>query len=117
MKEYANGGKTTSKHFFSYRLSSFRMVIECAFGRLKARVGCIRRNMDINMKDLPAVIQACFILHNFCELNGKTVNQGLVLQAQQSDSDFQPPLTTGYSSNTNESNGKKIQKVFTSYFE
>ena len=37
MKEYANGGKTPDKQFFGFRLSSARMVILCAFGRLKAR--------------------------------------------------------------------------------
>ena len=38
MKEYANGGNTPYEQFFGFRLSSARMVIECAFGRLKARL-------------------------------------------------------------------------------
>ena len=29
--------------------------------------GCLRRDIDIN--DLPDIIHACFILHNFCEIN------------------------------------------------
>ena len=41
MKEYANGGKTPDEQFFGFRLSSARMVIECGFGRLKARFGCL----------------------------------------------------------------------------
>ena len=69
MKEFANGGKTPQEQCFAYRLSSAWMVIECAFGRLKARFGCLRRDMDISLKDLPAVIHSCFILHNFCELD------------------------------------------------
>ena len=36
--------------FFGFHLSSAGMVIECAFGRLKARSGCLRREMDINLK-------------------------------------------------------------------
>jgi hypothetical protein len=56
MKEFAEGGKDAQEQFFGYRLSSARMVIECAFGRLKARFGCLRREMDINIDDLPAVI-------------------------------------------------------------
>ena len=37
MKEFANGRKDESEEFFGFRLYSARMVIECAFGRLKAR--------------------------------------------------------------------------------
>ena len=68
MKEFSKGGKDNSERFFDQRLSSARMIIECAFGRMKARFGCLRRGMDINLNDLPAVIHACFILHNYCEL-------------------------------------------------
>ena len=40
MKGFAGSGRCENEHFFGYRLSSARMVIECAFGRLKARFGC-----------------------------------------------------------------------------
>ena len=75
MKEYANGAKTPNEQFFGFRLSSARMVIECAFGRLKARFGCLRRNMDIRLEELPVVIYSCFILHNFCESKKEPINQ------------------------------------------
>ena len=39
----------------SYRLCSARNVIECAFGRLKARFGYLKRAMDINLDELPYV--------------------------------------------------------------
>lgn len=67
MKEYVAGGATPSEQYFGQRLSSARMVIECAFGRLKARFSALRRPMDICMEDVLHVIMACFILHNFCE--------------------------------------------------
>ena len=53
MKEYTNGGKNQAEAFFGFRLSSARMIIESAFGRLKARFGCLRREIDINLKELP----------------------------------------------------------------
>ena len=34
---------------FDQCLSSARMVIECIVGQLKARFGCLRREMDINL--------------------------------------------------------------------
>ena len=39
IKKFANGGKNQSEQFYGFRLSSARMVIECSFGRLKARFG------------------------------------------------------------------------------
>ena len=53
MKEVTGNGRSENEHFFGYRLSSARMVIECAFGRVKARFGCLKREMDINIDDLP----------------------------------------------------------------
>ena len=68
MKEYSNGGSTVQEQYFGMTLCQSRMVIECSFGRLKARFGLLRRAMDINLDELPHVIHACFVLHNFCEL-------------------------------------------------
>ena len=48
MKEYANGGSTKQEQYFGFKLCSARNVIECAFGRLKARFSILRRAMDIN---------------------------------------------------------------------
>ena len=67
MKKFANGGAHESGEFFGFRWSSARMVIECAFGRLKANFGCLRREMDINIKELPNLINSCLVLNNFCE--------------------------------------------------
>ncbi|KAF3848896.1 hypothetical protein F7725_015393 [Dissostichus mawsoni] len=55
------------EQYFGLTLCRARMVIECAFGRLKARFAALRRPMDINLDDLPHVIYSCFVLHNFCE--------------------------------------------------
>ena len=53
MKEFASGGKTQLEQFFGFKLSSAKMVIECAFGKLKSRFGCLERDMDIDIKYLP----------------------------------------------------------------
>ena len=41
MKEFVNGGSNEKEQFFRFKLSSARMVIECAFGRLKGKFGCL----------------------------------------------------------------------------
>ena len=51
---------------FRYRLSRARMV-KNYFDRMKGRLDCIKRFMDININNLPHFIVLIFILHNFCE--------------------------------------------------
>ena len=90
MKEYANGGATQQEQYFGMTLCQSCMVIECSFGRLKARFGALRRSMDINLKGLPYVIYACFVLHNFCESNNERMNEEHVRTAMDYDKQFQP---------------------------
>ncbi|KAL2080758.1 hypothetical protein ACEWY4_024551 [Coilia grayii] len=85
MKEYASGGQTPQEQYFGLSLCRARMVIECAFGRLKARFGALRRPMDLNLGDLPLVIIACFVLHNFCELNKEPIAQANIDAAVRYD--------------------------------
>lgn len=59
MKEYANGGASPQEQYFGYKLCSGRNVIECSFGRLKARFAALKRAMDINVEDLPYVTYIC----------------------------------------------------------
>ena len=115
MKEYADGGKTIDEKFFCHRLSSARMVIECAFGRLKARFGALRREMDICQNDMPDVIYSCFVLHNFCELQKEKVPDEHIKAAIIYDREFQPKLIR-QRNNSGESEGKKVRDAFMLYF-
>ena len=56
------------KNFFSYRLLSARMVVECAFGHFKGRFGNLKKDIDTDLKTTLNIIYACFVLHNFCEM-------------------------------------------------
>ena len=69
MKECANGGSNQQEQYFRLNLCSARNVIECDFRRLKAWFGALKKAIDINIDELPFVVYACFILHNFCEIN------------------------------------------------
>ena len=106
--------KMKKSRFFGYRLSSARMVIECAFGRLKARFGCLRRDMDINLDDLTYVIHSCFILHNFFEIHKEQINPQYVTAALKYDFEFQPPTHRGYKQQCRErqKDKKHICQVF-----
>ena len=46
--------------------------------------------MDINLYDLPNVIYACFVLHNFCEVNDDTISDDMTQKGKMAyDQQFQ----------------------------
>ncbi|KAI7800694.1 putative nuclease HARBI1 [Triplophysa rosa] len=59
------------KRIFNHRLSSARIIVEHAFGRLKGRWRCLLKRNDININTVSDVVVACCVLHNFCELHGE----------------------------------------------
>ena len=118
MTEYANGGATVQEQYFGFTLCQSRMVIECAFGRLKARFGALRRAMDININDIASVIYACFVLHNFCQLHNEAIGEDSVSSAIDYDRHFQPEVVSfNYRASCNEAEGKKVRRILTTYFD
>ena len=118
MKEYAAGGSTPREQYFGYKLCSARNVIECAFGRLKARFSCLKRPMDINIHDLPLVIYACFVLHNYCEIKKEVIHEESVRSSIVYEREFQPTAESNrYITDKNEAEGKRIRTVLTKYFD
>eukprot|EP00112_Aurelia_sp_Birch-Aquarium-sp1_P012815 Seg270.2 transcript_id=Seg270.2/GoldUCD/mRNA.D3Y31 product="Protein ALP1-like" protein_id=Seg270.2/GoldUCD/D3Y31 len=119
MKEFPGGGNTAAEQLFGYRLSSARMVIECSFGRLKARFGCLKREMDVAPGMLPYLIYSCFVLHNYCEIHSESVGNEEMQSAIKYDGEFQPPTLGNRDSlgNGDEASGKRIQNIFLKYFD
>jgi len=118
MKEYSNGGSTVQEQYFGMTLCQSRMVIECSFGRLKARFGALKRAVDINLDELPYIIYACFVLHNFCELKNERIGEEKVTTAIDYDKHFQPAVApNNISTDCNEKEGKKIRRVLTKYLD
>lgn len=73
MKPYSdNGSLTREQKYFNQRLSKARVSVECAFGRLKGRWRCIRNRLDVHLENVPNIVSACCVLHNICEMQGKT---------------------------------------------
>ena len=52
---------------FNKLLRSARNPVESAFARLKASCSILTRKMNLKLDNIPTVIYACFVLHNFCE--------------------------------------------------
>ncbi|XP_060780364.1 putative nuclease HARBI1 [Neoarius graeffei] len=114
MKEYPNGGATPQEQYYGLTLCKARMVIECAFGCLKARFAALRRPMDINLDDLYYVIYACFVLHNYCELQKEPLPESSVTAATQYDQEFQPPAAVD---KTHEAEGRRVRRVVTMFLD
>ncbi|KAM3858860.1 putative nuclease HARBI1 [Diretmus argenteus] len=114
MKEYPDGGVITphEEHYGMAHRKARAAVMEGSFGRLKARFAALRRPMDINMDDLPFVIYACFVLHNYCEVNDESVDEQRVDAAIRYDRDSQPPGVTSVTDG-DEPEGERVRRVLT----
>ncbi|CAM4642762.1 unnamed protein product [Lepidochelys kempii] len=87
MKPYT-GTLDSNKELFNYRLSKCRMVVGCAFGRLKACWQSLRTRLDHSKNNIPIVIAACCVLHSICESKGETFMAGWEVEANRLVADY-----------------------------
>ena len=74
--------------------------------------------MDIHLEELPYVIYACFVLHNFCELNKERIGEDRVASAVDYDRNFQPAVSNNnFRTDGNETEGKRIRRTLTKFFD
>ena len=69
-----NGVLTTEQKTFNYRLCRARIVVENAYGCLKARWRRLMKRNDMHVRNIPNVVAAACILHNMCEVHGDAIN-------------------------------------------
>lgn len=67
MKGFVGNNLTETQDNFNVYLSSARMCVEIAFGKLKSRWRILRKRCDLDVVSAPRIITACCILHNMCE--------------------------------------------------
>ncbi|CAM4559028.1 unnamed protein product [Lepidochelys olivacea] len=82
------GSLDSSQELFNYRLSKCRMVVEFAFGCLKARWRSLLTRLDPSETNIPILIAACCVLHNMCESKGEMFMVGWEVESNC--------LATGY---------------------
>jgi Plant transposon protein. len=114
MKEFATCS-SNEEVIFNQMMCSARNQIECAFGRLKARWRILLRPMDIPVRNLPNVIFACFVLHNFCERRKVDVDASLVEKIIMEER-LKPKSTHKINTYTTPM-GKRVRNTITSYFK
>ncbi|CAM5081672.1 unnamed protein product [Natator depressus] len=92
MKPYT-GTLDSSKELFNHRLSKCRMVVECAFGRLKGRWRSLLTRSDLSETNIPIVIATCCVLHNLSESKGETFMAGWEVEANRLSAEYAQPDT------------------------
>ena len=118
MKEYQSC-KTNSEVLFNNMLREARNPIECAFGRLKARWSILKRKMDLKLENIPVVVLACFVLHNFCEFHNDNIDLEII-KAQvdwnsSEDNAYKNIPDLIYSGTTGE--GAAVRETITKYIQ
>lgn len=119
MKEYVEDAYN-EKAIFNQVLRSGRNQIECAFGRLKARWQILNRAINVKLEDVPTLVHACFVLHNFCELKacpivGETIEHQMQLNIVDSCCAHHSRPDQSYSYNT--ATGTAFRKILTEYIK
>ena len=95
MKAYPGTGLDRRSKQFNYRLSSARMVVENAFGRLKGRWRCLLKWYDGNLEYLIPVVATCCTLHNICESHGEEFNRDWLEAVQFAEREMGQPSARG----------------------
>ncbi|KAL2087270.1 hypothetical protein ACEWY4_018329 [Coilia grayii] len=79
IKGYPESGQLPrEKRHFNYRLSRARMVVECAFGRLKGRWRCLLKRLDVDILAVVHIVGAACVLHNVCEMREEEFDEQLL---------------------------------------
>lgn len=100
IKGYA-GNLTAEEESFNVYHNRGRVVVENAFGRLKARFRCLHKRVDINYEFVPHVVHACAILHNIIESRKDKFMQRWLTAVEDNEQIFPQPkkkLTKDYDS-------------------
>ena len=104
---------TPAQKSFNNHLSSARVVVENAFGRLKARFRRLCKRNDMRIDNVPHIVTACCILHNMCEIHGDAFNE-LWLEQAGNDTYSQPATQSIRGSGS--STAKEIRNALVQYY-
>ncbi|KAI3943206.1 hypothetical protein MKX01_027504 [Papaver californicum] len=74
---YTQQHLTWTQHAFNEKSHEIQRVSKEAFTRLKGRWTCLRKRTEVKLQDLPAVLGACCVLHNICEMRNEEMDSEL----------------------------------------
>ena len=116
MKPYTHSPSLTrQQQYYNYRLCKARIVVENAYGRLKARWHRLMKRNDMRMEVIPTVILAACVLHNICEIHGETF-QECWLRDMETSNNLQQPNAIAVVANRAGERAKQVREALVYYF-
>ena len=109
-----NIGTPEENKNFNYRLSRARIIIECAFGKLKGRWRALLKRNDSHVSLMPTIVMACVILHNICEHRGEEFDIPEVDENPINPAELQEPAAGRRDDNVQI--GNRIRNALTDHF-
>jgi len=84
MKNYPYDRNSTAEmDSFNVHLNKGRVLVENAFGRLKARWRILLKQSEVHYEFVPRIVAACCILHNICEMSKDTCNDAWLIGVEE----------------------------------
>ena len=112
MKEYPSP-QSNEEVIFNNMLRSARNPIECAFGRLKAQWQILNKRIDMQLTSVPEIVYACFVLHNFCQIQAVNIDDEVVQQQIAHDMATQPNTVADCLHSCNTAEGAQVRNIIT----
>ena len=109
--------KSNEEVIFNNLLRSSKNQIECAFGRLKARWQKLNTVLNLKNENVPYMIYACFVLHNFCQLHGIHDDDDGVLKQIKYDREVQPDIQQDLIFSCNTAEGTSTRKTVVAFLK
>nr|CAI5844005.1 unnamed protein product [Callosobruchus analis] len=94
MKPYPSRHITPPQDSFNVYTSAGRVVVENAFGRLKARWRRLLKQCDVDHKFVPKLVAACCTLHNIIETHKGGFNMNWMQDVENAEIIFPQPHST-----------------------
>lgn len=107
-----NNALSDAQKNFNYRLSRARIVVENAFGRLKARWRHLLKQNEMDVIKVPAIIHSCCILHNMCEMKSEAF-----LDSWLDNSTQLPQPSSGATTSIPNCRAKQIRDALVQYLQ
>jgi hypothetical protein len=82
---YVQHNLTWAQHQFNEKVTEVLQVARSAFCRLKGRWRFLQRRTEVKLQELPAVLGACCVLHNVCEMHNEEFDPELAFEVIDDD--------------------------------
>lgn len=108
---------SSQQKLFNYRVSRARVVVEIAFGRLKARWRRLSKQIEMDIDNVPHIISACCVLHNVCEVHGDKFNDDWLLEVDTQMAQPDDQQSSSSAQSVRVSGGDQVREILIDYFK